>query len=294
MDCPYKSIGLIKDRCMGRCKPLESTYAYSGLSYSEIMYSVRNIMLSYAAIGLSDIARDGGLVRSFASRLRNKVGKLLPEELNQYIMTADKKIAIAEQSNASLEQYLYTSGQIGSSIFNLATPPKPSYNRAFVAEVGSLSSQLMIMGDMKTDLRKDVMSGGYNPLKEQENHSKFIELYTNAKGRLVSLMKTAGTLFSDKKGIIDCYTDALICGLIGYVFAAPPTLYYLKNNYWCCGFETPKPISYIDAWRVVYSNLNIAINNFFTADCCILPVLLCFCGPKGGIDDENSSPLDIS
>ena len=217
MDCPYISIGLIKDRCTGGCKPLETIFITSGLSQQDARYSSKNVLGAYAAITMSDLVRDGKLiVRTFASRLREKLGRLLPEELNQYIMSVDQKIAAAEKSNVSLEQYLYQAGKMGGQIFNLATPSGSKYDRTIVTEAGILSTQTMIMDDMQKDLSKDLKSGNYNPLKVPEVRNNFDNFYVKTKDELKSLMEKINfqnitqkfdykgrNLCSDKRGICD-------------------------------------------------------------------------------------------
>lgn len=240
MDCPYTSIGLV-DRCRGSCRPLEAIYTHSGLSYKDIRYSSRNVLLTYAAIGLSDLARDGKLVvRTFATRLRNKLGEKLPRELNQYIMTIDQKIAEAEKSNVSLESYLYAVGEAGGNIFNLATPPGLSYDKSFVTEAGRLSTQTMVMSDMKKDLPKDLKSEKYNPLKIPEIRNKFDDFYVKTRNELKSLMEKVNfqnivqkfdykgrNLCSNKKGL--CDTKDVIKGLFyGSVINCWTSLIYLR------------------------------------------------------------------
>ena len=192
MPCPFRMNGYV-DKCTDGCKSLEIIFTTSGLSSKDANYSSNNIMLTYAAITLSDLARDGGLVvRSFATKLRNKIGKLLPERLNQYLMAVDQKIASAEKSNVGLEKYLYSSGQMSSTIFNLATPPDSKYDKAFVSEAGSLTTQMMIMSDMETDLKEDTKSGNYNPLKNPQSHSLFKEIYKTASVKLTDIMSRTG------------------------------------------------------------------------------------------------------
>ena len=216
MDCPYKSIGIV-DKCIGSCKPLETIYTHSGLTFQEARYSSRNVLGAYAAITLDDIARDGKIiVRSFARKFRNKLGKLLSPTLNQYITTINQRIAIAEKSNVGLEEYLYTTGKAGGNIFNLATAPGSNYDKNFVTEAGRLSTQMMVMTDMKRDLPEDLKSEKYNPLKIPKIRNKFDDVYVKTRNDLKSLMERGNfqnivqkfdykgrNLCSNKKGSCD-------------------------------------------------------------------------------------------
>jgi len=147
----------------------------------------------HACIKLDDLVRDDNLVIKFlASKVRNKMNKILPERLNQFITTANQRITDVEKSDVDLEQYLYSISKMGGQIFHLATPTGSSYDKDFVIEAGMVSAKLMVMDDMGNDLSKDMKSGRYNPLKDAQTHSKFNRLYANAKNRLEGMMNRVG------------------------------------------------------------------------------------------------------
>ena len=192
MKCPYKSHGFA-DKCVGSCKPLETIFSYSGLTPTKSKYSSKNVLRAYAAIKLDDLMRDGNqVIKYLATKARNKMNKILPERLDQFITTTNQKIVDAEKFDVDLEQYLCVIGKMGGQIFNLAAPAGSSYDKHFVTEAGIVSAKLMVMDDMSKDLSKDVKSGKYNPLKDAQPLSKFNRLYVNPKNRLEGIMNRIG------------------------------------------------------------------------------------------------------
>jgi len=259
---------------------------HSGLSSKDAEYAARNILLAYATIELDDKVRDSRiLVRPLASKLRSKLKDALPKGLRRYIVSVDEKIAEAERATVGLEEYVCATGSLGGIIFKLATPYKSEYDEDFVAEVGSLSTQLMIMGDMNKDLCKDLESGKYNPLKYQRDHDGFNQLYTNAQERLIDLMKKTGiyritdskhkglNICSDKIGGCKGKAVAILgaCCIIGGLIAFMPALHYCLNR----GYYSNKPCTAV--FTDTYKDLWTGLGMMGVLICCAIPLALFAC-----------------
>ena len=291
-ECPFRTIGIVKDRCIGGCKPLEAIFRKAGLNPKDAKLASGNVLAAYYGVNLSDKARDGRIVvRSLCQRLRNKLARLLPKELNQFLVSVDQGVTISEKTNVSLERYLELVSKAGEKIFTLAIPKGLIYDQQFLNEAGNLTSKMMVMGDMKKDLPKDTKSGQYNPLKNREILTGFNELYDTSREKLKTLMaKTkieqfftykGRSLCLDKRGgVADCCAGmAVSCIFWGcYAIIAPICLYSCLHGL-CANVYNSPPAP--DPMPCNLENIGIIL---FLADCCI-PVS-CI-GAGGGPSDKN-------
>jgi len=282
MNCPFRMIGLVKEGCCTGCKPLEAIFLEAGLNLSDAKISSRNVLLAYAAVTLSDKARDDKfLVRVMARILRNRLGNFLPKDLNQYIISMDQKIATLEKFNATLEEYISTTGKAGEEIFNLAIPTGLNYNKILVSKAGSMSVQTMIMDDMEKDIIQDTKFGKYNPLKNRQVLTRFNKLYATTKERLKILITKIKiehlgcnwqNIYRDEKGYCD-ECDVIIGGCIIYAIVAPILCYNWFPYKGCCcsyGFEYSGLYKIMQASSLIRIGVSIGFS-----DCCI--PCLCSC-----------------